>query len=65
MLLIWVCTRSSLAAVRNIGNFNEALRCMDDMFLAQGKQDIYITTAAGGSILSSADHRQSTPRQLC
>jgi Domain of unknown function (DUF4384) len=33
------------AAVRNIGNFNEALRCMDDMFLAQGKQDIYITTA--------------------
>jgi hypothetical protein len=33
------------APVRNIGNFNEALRCMDDMFLAQGKQDIYITTA--------------------
>ena len=33
------------AAVRNIGNFNEALRCMDDMFLAQGKADIYITTA--------------------
>jgi len=33
------------AAVRNIGNFNEALRCMDNMFLAQGKQDIYITTA--------------------
>lgn len=33
------------AAVRNIGNFNEALRCMDDMFLAQGKHDIYITTA--------------------
>lgn len=33
------------AAVRNIGNFNEALRCMDDMFLAQGKRDIYITTA--------------------
>jgi hypothetical protein len=32
-------------AVRNIGNFNEALRCMDDMFLAQGKKDIYITTA--------------------
>jgi hypothetical protein len=32
-------------AVRNIGNFNEALRCMDDMFLAHGKQDIYITTA--------------------
>jgi hypothetical protein len=33
------------AAVRNIGNFNEALRCMDDMFLAQGKSDVYITTA--------------------
>lgn len=33
------------AAVRNIGNFNEALRCMDDMFIAQGKRDIYITTA--------------------
>ena len=32
-------------AVRNIGNFNEALRCMDDMFLTQGKRDIYITTA--------------------
>jgi hypothetical protein len=33
------------AAVRNIGNFNEALRCMDEMFIAQGKQDVYITTA--------------------
>ncbi|HYZ21898.1 MAG TPA: DUF4384 domain-containing protein [Rhodopila sp.] len=33
------------AAVRNIGNFNKALRCMDDLFLAQGKRDIYITTA--------------------
>jgi curli biogenesis system outer membrane secretion channel CsgG len=33
------------APVRNIGNFNEALRCMDDLFIAQGKQDIYITTA--------------------
>ncbi|MGE3481484.1 MAG: DUF4384 domain-containing protein [Gammaproteobacteria bacterium] len=32
-------------AVRNIGNFNEALRCMDDMFLATGKSDVYITTA--------------------
>jgi hypothetical protein len=35
----------STRAVRNIGNFNEALRCMDDLFLAQGKRDIYITTA--------------------
>ncbi|MFL5280121.1 MAG: DUF4384 domain-containing protein [Rhodopila sp.] len=33
------------APVRNIGNFNEALRCMDDLFISQGKQDIYITTA--------------------
>ena len=32
-------------AVRNIGNFNESLRCMDDLFILQGKQDIYITTA--------------------
>jgi hypothetical protein len=32
-------------AVRNIGNFNQALRCMDNMFLAQGKRDVYITTA--------------------
>ncbi len=33
------------APVRNIGNFSEALRCMDEMFLAHGKRDIYITTA--------------------
>lgn len=33
------------APVRNIDNFNEALRCMDRMFEAQGKRDIYITTA--------------------
>ncbi len=33
------------AAVRNIGNFSEALRCMDDLFAAHGKRDIYITTA--------------------
>jgi hypothetical protein len=38
-------TNPRTAAVRNIGNFNESLRCMDDMFLAQGKQDIFITTA--------------------
>ncbi len=35
----------STAPVRNIGNFNEALRCMDDMFWRQGVRDIYITTA--------------------
>jgi hypothetical protein len=33
------------APVRNIGNFNQALRCMDDMFLSYGKHDIFITTA--------------------
>ncbi len=33
------------APVRNIGNFNEALRCMDDMFSRQGVRNIYITTA--------------------
>ncbi|RAI58812.1 peptidoglycan-binding protein [Roseicella frigidaeris] len=33
------------AAVRNIGSFTESLRCMDDLFAAQGKRDIYITTA--------------------
>lgn len=33
------------AAVRNIGSFSEALRCMDAMFEAHGKRDIYITTA--------------------
>ena len=35
----------SNAPVRNIDNFNEALRCMDRMFAALGKRDIYITTA--------------------
>jgi hypothetical protein len=33
------------APVRNIGNFNQALQCMDDMFWRQGVRDIYITTA--------------------
>jgi hypothetical protein len=31
--------------VRNIDNFNEALRCMDRMFASLGKRNIYITTA--------------------
>lgn len=43
--LATVAAQPSTAPVRNIGSFNEALRCMDDMFLAQGKRDIYITTA--------------------
>ncbi|CAH2602432.1 conserved protein of unknown function [Rhodovastum atsumiense] len=33
------------APVRTLSNFNEALRCMDDMFAANGKRDIFITTA--------------------
>src|SRR3954454_4272213 len=33
------------AAVRNIGSFSEALRCMDTLLEANGKRDIYITTA--------------------
>lgn len=31
--------------VRTITSFNDALRCMDELFLAQGKKDIYITSA--------------------
>ena len=33
------------AAVRNIGSFSESLRCMDTLLEANGKRDIYITTA--------------------
>jgi hypothetical protein len=40
-----VANQPATPPVRNIGNFNEALRCMDDMFWAQGKKDIYITSA--------------------
>ena len=40
-----VAVQPSTAPVRNIGSFNEALRCMDDLFIAHGKRDIYITTA--------------------
>lgn len=43
--LATVAVQPTTAPVRNIGSFNEALRCMDDLFLAQGKRDIYITTA--------------------
>src|SRR5689334_343197 len=43
--LATVAVQPGTAPVRNIGSFDEALRCMDDMFIAQGKQDIYITTA--------------------
>ena len=40
-----VAVQPGTAPVRNIGSFDEALRCMDDMFLAAGKRDIFITTA--------------------
>jgi curli biogenesis system outer membrane secretion channel CsgG len=43
--LATVAMQPSTAPVKNIGNFNEALRCMDDLMLAQGKRDIYITSA--------------------
>jgi curli biogenesis system outer membrane secretion channel CsgG len=43
--LATVAVHPTTAPVRNIGNFNEALRCMDDMLLAQGKKDIYLTSA--------------------
>lgn len=43
--LATIAVQPKTAPVRNIGSFGEALRCMDDMFLAQGKKDVYITTA--------------------
>jgi curli biogenesis system outer membrane secretion channel CsgG len=33
------------APVRTITSFDEPLRCMDNLFLTQGKKDIYITSA--------------------
>jgi hypothetical protein len=40
-----VAVQPRTAPVRTITSFNEALRCMDELFLAQGKKDIYITSA--------------------
>ena len=40
-----VAVQPRTAPVRTITSFNEALRCMDDLFLAQGKKDIYVTSA--------------------
>jgi len=55
MLMVVGCTASpetatiavnpQTAPVRTITSFNEPLRCMDDMFLARGIKDIYITSA--------------------
>jgi peptidoglycan hydrolase-like protein with peptidoglycan-binding domain/curli biogenesis system outer membrane secretion channel CsgG len=33
------------APVRTITSFNDSLRCMDDLFLARGIKDVYITSA--------------------
>lgn len=33
------------APVRTITSFDESLRCMDNLFLSEGKKDIYITSA--------------------
>jgi curli biogenesis system outer membrane secretion channel CsgG len=40
-----VAAQPRTAPVRTITSFNDALRCMDELFLAQGKRDIYITSA--------------------
>jgi hypothetical protein len=37
--------KSRTAAARDIGNFDEPFRCIGDMFLVQGKQDIFNTSA--------------------
>ena len=40
-----IAVNPQTAPVRTITSFNEPLRCMDDMFLARGIKDIYITSA--------------------
>jgi hypothetical protein len=40
-----VAVQPRTAPVRTITSFDEALRCMDDLFLTQGKKDIYVTSA--------------------
>src|SRR6185437_7300766 len=40
-----IAAQPQTAPVRTITSFNDALRCMDELFLAQGKKDIYITSA--------------------
>jgi curli biogenesis system outer membrane secretion channel CsgG len=40
-----VAAQPRTAPVKTITSFNDALRCMDELFLAQGKKDIYITSA--------------------
>src|SRR5689334_5438062 len=40
-----VAVNPQSAPVRTITSFNDALRCMDDLFLARGIKDVYITSA--------------------
>jgi curli biogenesis system outer membrane secretion channel CsgG len=40
-----VAVQPRTAPVRTITSFDEPLRCMDDLFLTQGKKDIYVTSA--------------------
>lgn len=40
-----VASQPKTAASRNITNFSDSLKCMDDLFLAYGKRDIFITTS--------------------
>ena len=40
-----IAAQPQTAPVRTITSFDEPLRCMDDLFLTQGKKDIYITSA--------------------
>src|SRR5579859_7102762 len=40
-----IAAQPQTAPARTITSFNDALRCMDELFLAQGKKDIYITSA--------------------
>ncbi|HLZ67046.1 MAG TPA: DUF4384 domain-containing protein [Aliidongia sp.] len=40
-----VAVEPRTAPVRTITSFNESLRCMDNMFLAMGKRDVFVTSA--------------------
>jgi curli biogenesis system outer membrane secretion channel CsgG len=40
-----IAAQPRTAPVRTITSFDEPMRCMDDLFLTQGKKDIYVTSA--------------------
>jgi peptidoglycan hydrolase-like protein with peptidoglycan-binding domain len=40
-----VAVEPRTAPVRTITSFNESLRCMDELFLAMGKRDVFVTSA--------------------